>query len=125
MDFSVAPELGVAFPPPALQPNSSLTIMRANTTVTNNTDAGLVYHIVVFRYLDSVTPQQKVDVIVNYTSLFLKCVNPITYQPYIVSFDGGAPNSKEGFDQHMGTYDGSRCHTTLPTCAMLIYLCFA
>jgi len=102
MDFSVAPVLGLyPFPPLSSQPNSSTTIVRANSRVTDNPNSGLVHHLVTFRFSNATTVEQARSVITNYTSLFKKCVLPNTQTPYIVSFDAGAPNSKEGFDQQM------------------------
>ncbi len=103
MDWSVAPMQGLPFPPPPLYPNAThdTALMRVNQNMTTNPNVGLVRHVVIFRFADFVTPQQKDSVVVNYTSLKTKCVNPVTYQPYIVSFDAGLANSKEGFDQHM------------------------
>jgi len=62
---------------------------------------GLVRHIVSFRFKDNVTLTQQSYIISNYTSLKHKCVDPISNQPYIVSFDAGIPNSREGFQQLM------------------------
>ncbi len=69
---------------------------------TVNPNSGLVRHLVTFRFSDGTTIEQMRGVITNYTALFTKCVRPGTQTPYIVSFDGGARNSKEGFDQLMG-----------------------
>eukprot|EP01087_Luapelamoeba_hula_P011293 TRINITY_DN3051_c0_g2_i1.p1 TRINITY_DN3051_c0_g2~~TRINITY_DN3051_c0_g2_i1.p1 ORF type:complete len:170 (-),score=27.26 TRINITY_DN3051_c0_g2_i1:117-581(-) len=62
-------------------------------------DAGLVRHIVTFRFKTSVSDQERAEVMSTYRALQFKCVNRTTHKPYIVSFDAGFPNSKEGQDQ--------------------------
>ncbi|EFC48501.1 predicted protein [Naegleria gruberi] len=66
-----------------------------------NPHAGQVQHIVAFRYEANVTQSDKDQIMKTYFSLKERCVNPETHQPYILSFDGGYPNSPEGFDQKM------------------------
>jgi len=66
-----------------------------------NPSAGQVQHIVAFRYATDVTSEQKGKIMDTYFSLKDRCVNQTTNQPYILSFNGGYPNSPEGFDQHM------------------------
>jgi len=60
-----------------------------------------VRHIVAFRFLPNVTLEIQQQVYDKYTSLFYLCVNDSTALPYILSFDGGLPNSMEGFQQNM------------------------
>ncbi|KAL9654126.1 hypothetical protein ABK040_016472 [Willaertia magna] len=78
------------------------TINKTNKiTNKNNPSEGQVKHIVAFRYAQNVTKTEKDFIMSSYFSLKEKCVNTTTNQPYILSFDGGYPNSPEGFDQHM------------------------
>lgn len=62
--------------------------------------AGFVRHIVTFRFNETVTAQQQAEIMSNYTALKDICTLP-NGQLYIVSFEGGIPNSREGFQQQM------------------------
>lgn len=101
MDFSVSPVLGMYALPPYSTPSSVVdrTLMRANTVQTANDNAGLVRHVVTFRFSDATPWSVRTNVTLEYTSLLKKCVRPVSQTPYIVSFDGGRNNSKEGADR--------------------------
>jgi len=71
------------------------------TNAGSNPDAGLVRHIVAFRFQPNVTAELQQEVYDRYTALLYECVNLTTGERYIVSFDGGVPNSMEGFQQGM------------------------
>jgi hypothetical protein len=62
--------------------------------------AAPVDHIVAFHFgpIDNSTVAL---VVKRYLALKDLCVDPVTNQTYIVSFHGGVPNSKEGFQQSM------------------------
>jgi len=64
-------------------------------------NVGAVRHFVSFRFKQEVTEQQKQEIRTRYTSLNQKSIHPVTKQPYIVSFEGGFPNSHEGKDKKM------------------------
>ena len=70
------------------------------TISANNPDVGLVRHFVAFRFKNETTVLEKKQIMQSYTSLKDKCKD-VNGRPYIVSFDGGFPNSKEGFQQGM------------------------
>jgi hypothetical protein len=78
-----------------------ITLVASIYATTKNPDSGLVHHFVAFRFNETiVTPSQKRQVMDTYLALKNKCVDA-DGNPYIVSFDGGFPNSKEGFQQGM------------------------
>lgn len=79
----------------------------------SNPDAGLVRHFVAFRFADNVSAALQEEVQERYFALQKLCVNQTTGLPYIVAFDGGAPNSLEGKQQNMTQYV-----FLLPICAM-------
>jgi hypothetical protein len=83
--------------------NYTLLVICALIAITSvrASQAGQVQHIVLFRFKDTVTPDQKKQVMSEYMALKQKCVSPVTKKPYMVSFDAGFPNSPEGFDQKM------------------------
>jgi len=66
-----------------------------------NPNAGLVRHIVGFRFLPNVTLATQQYIQSRYLALKTLCVNQTTGKPYIVSFDTGTPNSLEGFQHNM------------------------
>jgi len=66
-----------------------------------NPAAGFVRHIVTFHFKPNVSDEVQQEVMETYMSLQFKCVNQSTGELYILAFDGGFPNSKEGVDQRM------------------------
>eukprot|EP01113_Clastostelium_recurvatum_P018706 TRINITY_DN22030_c0_g1_i1.p1 TRINITY_DN22030_c0_g1~~TRINITY_DN22030_c0_g1_i1.p1 ORF type:complete len:147 (+),score=31.92 TRINITY_DN22030_c0_g1_i1:90-530(+) len=79
----------------------SLMVCFATISAQSNPSAGLVRHVVTFRFLANVTAEERADVMTTYRALQHKCVNQTTGLPYIVSFDAGFPSSPEGKDQGM------------------------
>jgi len=67
----------------------------------SNADAGLVRHIVTFRFMPNVSEEMQDDVLNMYLNLQYECTNISTGELYIVSQDGGYANSPEGKDQNM------------------------
>lgn len=70
----------------------------------SNPNTGLVRHFVTFRFANNVSAALQEEVQQRYFALQKLCVNQTTGLPYIVSFDGGAPNSLEGMQQNMTQY---------------------
>jgi hypothetical protein len=68
----------------------------------NSTDrnAALVRHVVAWRFTANTTQAEADEVAARYLNLFNICRLP-SGEPYIISLDGGTPNSKEGFQQSM------------------------
>jgi hypothetical protein len=62
---------------------------------------GPVRHFVAFQFQPNVTEAVVSTVVQKYLALKDLCVDPATNQTYIVSFVGGRPNSKEGFQHGM------------------------
>lgn len=81
--------------------NNPTTISASVVINPINPNSGLVRHFVSWRFLDGTSEQQSNEIMSNYTSLFNKCINPITGESYILSFDAGIPNSMEGFQRNL------------------------
>ena len=79
-------------------------ILAVTLVVAQNPAAGLVRHMVSFRFAANVSDDLQEEVQQRYFALQKLCVNTTTGKPYIVSFDGGAPNSLEGKQQNVTQY---------------------
>ena len=77
---------------------SSPSSMVANVNI-SNPNAGVVRHMVAFRFTNETTVDEAFAVQQMYLNLGVICRKDGA--PYILSFDGGYPNSKEGFQQSM------------------------
>ncbi len=64
-----------------------------------NYHPGLIRHIVLFRYTDTVTPRQKEEVKARFLALKDLCRR--SGKRYVVSIETGAQNSGEGVDQNL------------------------
>lgn len=60
---------------------------------------GLMKHVVLFRYNDTVTPEQKTQIRDRFLSLARKCQRD--GKPYVVSIETGTQNGGEGMDQSL------------------------
>jgi len=69
------------------------------TVVAPDFRPGVVRHIVLFRYKDGITNEQKQEVVDRFLALAKECVR--SGQPYIISIETGSQNSGEGLDQEL------------------------
>jgi hypothetical protein len=70
-----------------------------NAFVAPNYKPGLIKHIVLFRYNDSVTTEQKRHIRDRFKLLAQSCLR--NGKPYIISIETGEQNSGEGVDQEL------------------------